>query len=81
MIDLIIYRNGYTNFDNPLQEAYEICKKNPDKYDKFLLYFMSDGESEFPEQGINRLLEDYEFVEKIEFHSIAFGPVADKDIL
>ena len=48
LISSIIFRSGGNDFDNPLFDAHRICKKNPDKYDKFLLYFMSDGEWSFP---------------------------------
>ena len=42
---------------------------------------MSDGEWTFPQSGINRLIQDNTIINKIEFHSIAFGPRANKDIL
>ena len=42
---------------------------------------MSDGECSFPQSGINRLIYDNSIINKIEFHSIAFGPGANKDIL
>jgi hypothetical protein len=46
---MIKFRSGENDFDNPLFEAHKICSKNPEKYDKFLLYFMSDGVWSFPE--------------------------------
>ena len=49
LIDLIRFRGGKNDFDNPLIDAYFLCKNNPEKYDKFLLYFMSDGGSVFPQ--------------------------------
>ena len=42
---------------------------------------MSDGVWSFPLSGINRLLQDSTIINKIEFHSIAFGSKANKDIL
>ena len=48
LINSIIFRSGENDFDNPLFDAHRICKKNPNKYDKFLLYFMSDGVWSFP---------------------------------
>ena len=38
--------------------AHEICQNNLKKYDKILLYFMSDGGCKYPEKGIKRLLND-----------------------
>jgi uncharacterized protein YegL len=81
LINSIIFRSGENDFDNPLFDAHRICKKNPNKYDKFLLYFMSDGVWSFPLSGINRLIQDSTIINKIEFHSIAFGQNANKDIL
>ena len=48
LIGLIKFRSGGNDFNNPLFDAHRICKKNPNKYDKFLLYFMSDGVWSFP---------------------------------
>ena len=48
LIDLIKFRSGSNDFDNPLFDAHRICKKNSNDYDKFLLYFMSDGVWSFP---------------------------------
>ena len=42
---------------------------------------MSDGGCSHPEKGIKRFLDDKLIINKIEFHSIAFGPRANKDIL
>jgi hypothetical protein len=42
---------------------------------------MSDGVWTFPESGINKLIQENTIINKIDFHSIAFGPNADKDIL
>ena len=81
LIDKIKFRGNSNDFDNPLFDAHRICKKNPEKYDKLLLYFMSDGQWSFPQSGINRLIQDNTIINKIEFHSIAFGSRADKDIL
>ena len=42
---------------------------------------MTDGDCTFPQSGINRLIQDNTLINKIEFHSIAFGRSANKDIL
>ena len=81
MIDIIKFRSGGNDFDNPLFDAHRICKKNSNDYDKFLLYFMSDGVWSFPQSGIDRIIKDNTIIDKIEFHSIAYGSGADKDIL
>ena len=58
LIDLIKFRSGGNDFDNPLFDAHRICKNNSNDYDKFLLVFMSDGEWSFPQSGIDRIIED-----------------------
>ena len=42
---------------------------------------MTDGDCTFPQSGINRLIQDNTLINKIKFHSIAFGPHANKDIV
>jgi hypothetical protein len=38
---------------------------------------MSDGGASFPTSGINKLVNDKSIIDKIEFHSVAFGEGAD----
>jgi uncharacterized protein with von Willebrand factor type A (vWA) domain len=53
LVNLIKYRGGDTDFNSPLLSAYDICKKNVDKYSNIVLYFMSDGDAEYyPESAI-----------------------------
>ncbi len=42
---------------------------------------MSDGVCGFPDDGIKKLVEDKTIIDKIEFHSVAFGSGADQKIL
>lgn len=49
---------GNTNFNEPLVMAHQIISQSKDKYDKIILYFMSDGEAYFPQQGIDLLLSE-----------------------
>jgi hypothetical protein len=42
---------------------------------------MSDGGAEFPSSSINKLINDKTIIDKIEFHSVAFGGGANKTIL
>ena len=77
MINRIRFRSGGYDFDNPLFDAHRICKKNSNKYDKLLLYFLTDGDCTFPQSGINRLIQDNTLINKIQFHSIGFGPNAN----
>jgi hypothetical protein len=42
---------------------------------------MSDGGASFPESSIKKLVNDKKIIDKIEFHSVAFGSEADKTIL
>ena len=42
---------------------------------------MSDGVWTFPQRGIDQLVNDETIIDKIEFHSIAFGNGADRKIL
>ena len=48
LVSQIKFRGRSNDFDNPLFDAHKLCKKSQGKYDKFLLYFMSDGEWSFP---------------------------------
>ena len=45
LVHRIKYKGGGTNFDNPLFDAHTLCNKNQNEYSKFVLYFLSDGES------------------------------------
>jgi hypothetical protein len=38
---------------------------------------MSDGGASFPESSIKKLVNDKKIIDKIEFHSVAFGSEAD----
>jgi hypothetical protein len=38
---------------------------------------MSDGEWTFPNDGIKKLVDDKNIIDKIEFHSVAFGANAN----
>ena len=38
---------------------------------------MSDGVSEFPKDGVKKLVDEKTLIDKIEFHSVAFGEGAD----
>ena len=42
---------------------------------------MSDGGSSFPNDGINRFVNEKSIINKIEFHSVAFGSGANTSIL
>ncbi len=42
---------------------------------------MSDGGSSFPYDGINSFVNEKSIIDKIEFHSVAFGSSADTSIL
>ena len=42
---------------------------------------MSDGGSSFPYDGIKGFVNEKSIIDKIEFHSVAFGSGADKSIL
>ena len=42
---------------------------------------MSDGVWTFPTDGIKKLVEEKQIIDKIEFHSVAFGEYANQDIL
>ena len=61
--------------------AYDIIEKTYDKYDKIIMYFMSDGGCSFPQTAINKFNSDSQFKTKIDFYSIAFGSGADKSLL
>jgi uncharacterized protein with von Willebrand factor type A (vWA) domain len=58
LADKIPFRGGKTNFDEPLKTAFDVCKSSEGKYDKFVLYFMTDGGSDVPEEGIKLLKSD-----------------------
>ena len=74
----IIFRSGENDFDPPLIDAHKLCTSSKSKYDKFVLYFMSDGAWSFPEKGIQNLVSDKSIIDKIDFHTCAFGPGANK---
>ena len=61
--------------------AYDICNSTYLKYDKIVLYFMSDGVSKFPEKAIDRFKNDRTFIEMINFYAIGFGKRADSNLL
>lgn len=42
---------------------------------------MSDGGCGFPHDGVKKLIDDKTIIDKIEFHSVAFGSGADTKIL
>ena len=78
LISEIKYRNGLTDFNKPLIEAHKICINSQNEYDIIIFYFMSDGFSDFPSEGIDLLLNEKSLIDKIEFNSIAYGAGADK---
>jgi hypothetical protein len=78
LISEIKYRNGLTDFNKPLIEAHRICINSKNEYDIIIFYFMSDGFSDFPSEGIDLLLNEKSLIDKIEFNSIAYGAGADK---
>jgi uncharacterized protein with von Willebrand factor type A (vWA) domain len=51
----LIDPNGGTDFDPPLTEAKRLIDKHHNKFEKFVLVMMSDGESEFPTTGIENI--------------------------
>ena len=61
--------------------AYDIIEKTYDKYDKIIMYFMSDGGCSFPQAAINLFNNNPSFKTKIDFYSIAFGSGADSNLL
>jgi uncharacterized protein with von Willebrand factor type A (vWA) domain len=48
LISNIQQLKGNTNFNEPLIMAQKIISQSKDKYGKIILYFMSDGEADFP---------------------------------
>ena len=72
-----MFRSGGNDFNPPLYDARTLCLKNSNSYDKFVLYFMSDGGCGFPDNGIKKLVEEKKIIDKIDFHSVAFGSGAD----
>ena len=51
----LIDPKGGTNFDPPLEEAKSLIDRYHNKFKKFVLVMMSDGESKFPTTGIENI--------------------------
>ena len=49
---LIKYEGGGTDFDAAMRDADKICKNSESEFDEIVFYFMSDGESSYPDQAI-----------------------------
>jgi hypothetical protein len=64
-----------------LIEAYKIYKKNYEKFDKIIFYFMSDGIASYPADAINKILNEKKYIDKVEFYSIDYGLEADRTVL
>ena len=50
-------------------------------YDKIIFYFMTDGDSAYPDSAIKQILNENSYIEKLEFYSISYGSAAKKDTL
>ena len=81
MLSKIIYKGGGTEFNSPLNMAYNLCLEFYSTNDKLVLYFLTDGDANMPVAAIKAFKEDTTFKSKIEFHAVGFGRDADMKIL
>ena len=57
LVSLIRQPGGGTDFNSALTRANNICKSSDNTlYDKIIFYFMSDGQSSYPTNAINQIL-------------------------
>ena len=58
--------------------AYKLCEETHSKYEKIILYFMTDGAAKTPEQAINKFNKKSIFTKKLQFLIVGFGEEIEK---
>ena len=53
--------------------AYKLCETFHKKYEKLILYFMTDGVAKYPAAAIDEFNNKNSFKKKIEFSVVGFG--------
>ena len=58
--------------------AYNLCEETHTKYEKIILYFMTDGAARTPEKAINKFSKRSIFTKKMQFLIVGFGEDVEK---
>lgn len=67
------YYGWGTRFNKAMNTAYDECAKNSDRYDRIVLFFMTDGESAYPEEEVTKFKNDSSLMKNLEFHAVGFS--------
>ena len=71
--DSIDWTGFGTDFEEPLNDAYVIATETADRFDKVLLYFLSDGSSAYPATALAKFLNNDRLKAKLRFEAVGFG--------
>ena len=56
LINQLQFLGGGTDFNNPLQRALEIMQRFLSNFDKFQVFFLTDGIAAYPETGTKAII-------------------------
>jgi len=69
-----------TDFEQAIEQAWEIASADQ-TFDKTILNFMTDGDSDYPAEAIQKFKDDPTLMKKIEFQGICFGDDANSRVI
>ena len=78
LVRRIDWTGGDTDFERPLADAYRVALRSQDEFDRFHIYFMSDGSAAYPAVAIDEFKGDSKLYDNAEVKFVAFGKDADQ---